>query len=156
MEVTAAALHEMLTLHPDLQQIVDEQQPMSMDVLSALHPVLQQIVDEQQALLMLTLQLAVPLELLPLPPPLPSLPFAPTSAAASSMPFSMTTTSVALPPPAEAIGDTQSREELFNESFDSNPSVDAINMMSFPISTMAVTGVTCNTLLSVQEPKEEI
>jgi hypothetical protein len=60
------------------------------------------------------------------------------------------------PPHAEAIGDTQSQEESFNESFDSSPSVDTINMMSFPISTMAVTRGTCSTLLSVQEPKEEI
>jgi hypothetical protein len=39
----------MPTLHPDLQRIGDEQQPMSMDGLPALHPDLQQIIDKQQA-----------------------------------------------------------------------------------------------------------
>jgi hypothetical protein len=39
-------------LHPDLQRIVDEQQPMSMDVLPALQSDLQRIVDEQQPMSM--------------------------------------------------------------------------------------------------------
>jgi hypothetical protein len=39
----------MPTLHPDLQRIGDEQQPMSIDGLPALHPDLQQIIDKQQA-----------------------------------------------------------------------------------------------------------
>jgi hypothetical protein len=43
----------MPTLHPDLQGISDEQQPMAMDGLSALHPNLQRIVDEQQPMSML-------------------------------------------------------------------------------------------------------
>jgi hypothetical protein len=36
------------TLHPDLQWVVDKQQPMSIDVLPALHPDLQWVVDKQQ------------------------------------------------------------------------------------------------------------
>jgi hypothetical protein len=43
----------MPTLHPDLQGICDEQQPMAMDGLPALHPNLQRIVDEQQPMSML-------------------------------------------------------------------------------------------------------
>jgi hypothetical protein len=57
-------------LHPNLQRIVDEQQPMSMDVLPALHPDLQRVFNEQLASLMLTPQQVDMLELLPLPPPI--------------------------------------------------------------------------------------
>jgi hypothetical protein len=39
-------MNAMPTLHPDLQRIGDEQQPMSMDGLPALHPDLQQIIDK--------------------------------------------------------------------------------------------------------------
>jgi hypothetical protein len=46
MEVTAAALHEMLALHPDLQRITDKQRPMPMDGLSVLHPNVQRIIDK--------------------------------------------------------------------------------------------------------------
>jgi hypothetical protein len=42
----------MPTLHPDLQRIGDEQQPMSMDGLPALHLDLQRIIDEQQPMSM--------------------------------------------------------------------------------------------------------
>jgi hypothetical protein len=57
-------------LHPDLQRIVDEQQPMSMDVLPAFHPDLQQVIDKQQATSTSAPQPAVQSELL-LPPTLP-------------------------------------------------------------------------------------
>jgi hypothetical protein len=43
------AMDGLPALHPDLQSIIDEQQPMSMDVLPAFHPDLQQVVDKQQA-----------------------------------------------------------------------------------------------------------
>jgi hypothetical protein len=56
-------------LHPDLQRIVDEQQPMSMDMLPALHPNLQWVIDKQPASSMSTPQPVDMLELLP-PPPL--------------------------------------------------------------------------------------
>jgi hypothetical protein len=52
MEVIAAVLHEMPMLHPDLQRIVDEQHPISMDGLPALHLNLQWIIDEQQLMSM--------------------------------------------------------------------------------------------------------
>jgi hypothetical protein len=65
-------------LHPDLQSIVDEQQPMSMDVLPAFHPDLQQVVDKQQATSAAAPQPVVQSELL-LPPALPL--FASTAAA---------------------------------------------------------------------------
>jgi hypothetical protein len=55
-------------LHPDLQRIIDEQQPMSMDVLPTLHPYLQRAIDKQLASSMLTPQPVDMLELLPPPP----------------------------------------------------------------------------------------
>jgi hypothetical protein len=70
----------MLTLHPDLQRIGDEQQPMSMDGLSALHPDLQQIIDKQHAMSTLAPQPAVQSALLLPPAP----PFSASTGAAAA------------------------------------------------------------------------
>jgi hypothetical protein len=70
----------MPTLHPDLQWIGDEQQPMSMDGLPALHPDLQQIIDKQQATSTSAPQPAVQSALLLPPAP----PFSASTGAASS------------------------------------------------------------------------
>jgi hypothetical protein len=106
----------LLTLHPDLQRVVDEQQPMWMDVLPALHPDPQQVVDEQLASSMPTPQPVDMLELQPPPPPIllehdliyktevvllgpPPLP-PPTAATASTAPLQEQPPSVLSPPAA--------------------------------------------------------
>jgi hypothetical protein len=69
IEAITATTYAMPVVHPDLQRIVDEQQPMLMGVMPVLHPDLQWLVNKQQPMSMPAPQPSVLLELLPLPPP---------------------------------------------------------------------------------------
>jgi hypothetical protein len=109
-------------LHPNLQRIVDEQQPMSMDVLSVFHPDLQRVVDMQLVSSMPTPQPVDMLELLP-PPPLILL--------EQDLIYKIEAMLLGpLPPPPPAVATMLTAPPLEQSLFVSSPPATRINMFT--------------------------